>query len=194
MQRRSIILSGILCLLLLLIPVSSLRHDIPEKDFSPREPKNPKLLAYEPLLREYADSIGWDWRLLASIVYHESRFTNEAKSHKGATGLMQINSSRYSEESLLNPSFNLYVGTAYLKKLEHMYNASSALDTLKFALAAYNMGDGNVRRLVTKTQDAGMDATCWDTVALMLPKGHHTVSYVQKVLDSYDSYRRLYPR
>ncbi len=194
MSKRHFILAGCLTLALLLIPVGGSWHPVPEKNFLPREPKNPKLLAYEPLLREYADSIGWDWRLLASIVYHESRFTNEAKSHKGATGLMQINSSRYSEESLLNPSFNLYVGTAYLKKLEHMYAASSALDTLKFALAAYNLGDGKVRQLVNMTRDAGMDATCWDTVALMLPKGHHTVSYVNKVLDSYSSYRRLYPR
>jgi len=193
MRPASWILAGTLCLALLLIPVRTSLHSIPEKDFSPRVQQNPRLLSYEPLMRQYADSIGWDWRLLASVIYHESRFSNQATSHKGATGLMQINSSRYSKEHLLDPSFNLSVGTAYLKKLERMYTASSSLDTLKFALAAYNLGEGKVNKLVMDAHSAGLNAACWDSVAVLLPPGHHTVSYVRKVLDSYSLYRRLYP-
>lgn len=149
---------------------------------------------YDNLLRQNADSIGWDWRLLAAVVYHESRFHNEATSHKGARGLMQIRSHRYTEEELSNPARNLNIGSRYLKRLEGMFPGASPTESVKFALAAYNYGEGNVNRLIAQAQAQGLDATCWDQVATLLPEGHHTVSYVSNVLDTYAYYSRLYPR
>lgn len=154
----------------------------------------PALATYERLLREHADKIGWDWRLLASVVYHESRFNNEAHSGAGATGLMQINSPRYPEDSLRIPSVNLSIGTRYLKKLEKMFPAANPLESLKFTLAAFNLGDGKVRRLVSRAADAGLDTTRWDAVAQLLPRGHHTTAYVEKVLDTFDGYCGTLPR
>ena len=150
--------------------------------------------AYDALLREAADDIGWDWRLLSAVVYHESRFHNEASSAKGAIGLMQIRSPRYTPEELLDPQINLSVGSRYLRKLEGMFPAAGPMDSVKFALAAFNLGEGKVGRLIEMAQEEGLDATRWDNVALMLPEGHHTVSYVNNVLDTYAGYVRLYPR
>ena len=48
------------------------------------------LSPYDSLIRANADSIDVDWRLLAAIIYKESRFHIEAKSHRGASGLMQM--------------------------------------------------------------------------------------------------------
>ena len=149
---------------------------------------------YDRLLKTAADSIGWDWRLLAAVVYHESRFHNEATSSKGARGLMQILSSRYSPEELDNPARNLSVGSRYLHRLEKQYPAANPTEAVKFALAAYNLGEGRVASLISQADTLGLDASRWDNVATLLPEGHHTVSYVNNVLDTYQYYSRLYPK
>ena len=153
------------------------------------------LSAYDKVIQATADSLDMDWRLIAAVVYHESRFHNEAQSARGAVGLMQILSSRYSEEYLLVPANNLMVGSRYLKRLQKMYSpvAANPTESLKFALAAYNFGEGKVWRLIGQAHEAGEDASRWDIVAsTQLPKGHHTVSYVEKVLDTYSDYYRRY--
>ena len=71
--------------------------------------------------------------------------------------------------------------------------AANPTEALKFALAAYNFGEGKVWRLIEQAQDAGEDASRWDVVAAtQLPKGHHTVAYVDKVLDTYSYYYSKY--
>jgi len=45
---------------------------------------------YDDIIKANADRIGWDWRLLASIIYQESRFDPRASSWAGASGLMQM--------------------------------------------------------------------------------------------------------
>ena len=45
---------------------------------------------YDPLIRNVSEQAGNDWRLLSAIAYHESRFTPDIVSRRGARGLMQI--------------------------------------------------------------------------------------------------------
>lgn len=202
MTRRSCIAAACLSAAVLLLPAREIRLLYPENSFlaviALQQPQSQRsvpaaIATYETILRQSAGNIGWDWRLLASVVYHESRFENEALSAKGATGLMQIHSTRYSQDTLLIPAVNLSIGTAYLRKLENMFPASSPRDSLKFALAAFNLGDGKVKRLIAEADSAGLDSGRWDQVALMLPQGHHTVSYVDKVLKTFDDYCRELP-
>ena len=174
---------------------ASERFNLMQKRYLSGKPVNlTSISQYDNLLRQKADSIGWDWRLLAAVVYHESRFHNEATSKKGARGLMQILSSRYTEEELSNPDRNLSVGSRYLQRLEKMFPGADPMESVKFSLAAYNFGEGKVARLITQADTLGLDATRWDNVATLLPAGHHTVSYVNNVLDTYQYYSRLYPR
>ncbi len=182
----------ILTILLLLIPSQSTRH---ARDIGPLpdtgETMVPQgLLRYEPLLRHYAGQIQWDWRLLGAIVYQESRFNEQALSSQGAVGLMQILSPRYSRDTLLNPSLNLEIGTAYLQKLEQLFEAATPLDSLSFALASFNWGDGNVRKLRREAAAQGLDYTRWKETARLLPEGHHTVAYVKNVLATYGCFRQ----
>ena len=151
---------------------------------------------YDNILRQSADSIGWDWRLLAAVVYHESRFHNDANSSKGALGLMQIRSKRYPEEVLLNPAANIAVGSRYLSKLQDMFaeRAADPTEAIKFALAAYNMGEGKAGQLIDKTEELGLDASRWNNVKEQLPEHHHTRAYVENVLNTYAYYSKLYPR
>src|SRR5256885_9349954 len=49
-----------------------------------------KLCAYDDLLKQNASQISWDWRLLASQAFQESRFKAEAHSWAGAAGPLQL--------------------------------------------------------------------------------------------------------
>ena len=54
------------------------------------------------------------------------------------------------------------------------------------------MGEGKVARLISQAEAQGMDASRWSNVAKLLPQDHHTVSYVNNVLDTYQYYSRVY--
>lgn len=150
---------------------------------------------YDNLIKKHAAAIGWDWRLVAAVIYNESQFHNEASSHKGAQGLMQILSSKYTYEEVSDPDRNLEIGTRYLRRLQKMYSRTAADDTecLKFTLAAYNVGEGKVQRCLDEAREKGLDASRWASVSTMLPEGHHTKKYVENVLDTYRDYSRLFP-
>ncbi|MBK6894549.1 MAG: transglycosylase SLT domain-containing protein [Flavobacteriales bacterium] len=45
---------------------------------------------YDSLFQVHADSLSWDWRLLAAVAFKESRFDTTALSYAGAGGLMQM--------------------------------------------------------------------------------------------------------
>ncbi len=194
MSLRSFIFTGSLSFLLLFCPWhSTLDLSLAPEAVTAIEGSSLSISRYDKLVRRHAATIGWDWRLIAAIIYHESRFHNEATSEKGATGLMQIHSTRYSTEDLLDPDFNIFVGCRYLGRLEKMYETANHPEAVKFALAAFNLGDGKISHHIEETRGKGLDATRWSNVATCLPKGHHTVAYVEKVLDTYAYYRQQYP-
>ncbi len=196
MQKRTTAYAVAFVLAIILAPVSTRTTVEPkeEKTIIGVKSPQPPISKYDREIRSVSDSLDMDWRLVAAVIYHESRFTNSASSHKGAVGLMQILSERYSDEYLLEPQNNIRIGARYLKKLGKMYSSEAADSTeaLKFALAAYNYGEGRVSRLIKKTAELGEDSSHWSVVATHLPKGHHTVSYVDKVLATYSDYKRLY--
>ena len=43
------------------------------------------LSPYDKLIKEYAGKIDWDWRMLAALIYQESKFSIDTRSHRGAT-------------------------------------------------------------------------------------------------------------
>jgi soluble lytic murein transglycosylase-like protein len=82
--------------------------------------------------------------LLAAIVHAESKFVPTARSQAGAVGLMQLvpRTGRWlGVHDLTNPSQNVTAGAKYLRYLTDRFGG----DTQK-AVAAYNAGEGNVRR------------------------------------------------
>lgn len=82
--------------------------------------------------------------LVAAVVHTESKFVPTARSNRGAVGLMQLvpNTGRWLGASNLNdPAQNIQAGAKYLRYLTDRF----AGDQQK-AIAAYNAGEGNVRR------------------------------------------------
>ena len=155
---------------------------------------------YDDLIRKSARDIGWDWRLLSSIVFHESRFNITANSSRGAVGLMQIRSDKYSADTLLDPAVNLSIGSTYLSRLEEMFGtyAADTTERVKFALAAFNAGEGRILQCIKFAQEHGVDPSRWDNIVELIPEmtdfhGKQTIAYVNGVLDTYEEYSRMYP-
>jgi len=157
--------------------------------------------AYDDLVKQNADAMGWDWRLLSAMIYHESKFINESCSARGAVGLMQIHSERYSVDTLLDPAVNISIGTRYLTYLSRMFSEHGAdsVECLKFALASYNAGEGNILKCIQTAENLGVDPTRWDNIVSIMPSvpgftGKQTIAYVREVLDTYEEYSEVYPR
>ncbi len=82
--------------------------------------------------------------LVAAVVQTESRFIPNARSQAGAQGLMQLvprTGKWMGARNLMNPAENVAAGAKYLKYLEKRFDG----DRRKI-IAAYNAGEGNVRR------------------------------------------------
>jgi membrane-bound lytic murein transglycosylase F len=157
--------------------------------------------AYDALVKQNAEAMGWDWRLLSAMIYHESKFINESCSDKGAVGLMQIRNEEFSVDTLLDPAVNISIGTKHLTYLSRMFSdrGADSVECLKFALAAYNCGEGNVLKCIRTAEELGVDPTRWDSIVSIIPKvpgfhGKQTIAYVRDVLDTYNEYSEVYPR
>ncbi len=82
--------------------------------------------------------------LVAAVVHTESQFRPTARSQAGAIGLMQLvpATGRWmGARNLTNPAENISAGAKYLKYLTDRFGGDQ-----QKAIAAYNAGEGNVRR------------------------------------------------
>lgn len=173
-----------------------------------------KISQYDNLMRRYARRIGWDWRLLAAIIYEESQFDPSSCSWAGAEGLMQLMTTtglRFGVADLADPEQNLFAGTAYLKYLEDYWKEiPDSAERVKFVLASYNVGEGHVRDAMRLAQKYAANPLLWDghTAEYMAKKskpkfyndpvvqsgycrGESVVAYVNKVLYRYGHYRKM---
>jgi soluble lytic murein transglycosylase-like protein len=112
----------------------------------PREPLVPEsVLAARPfadLISTVAAAHNLDKRLVHAVIEQESNYQARARSKKGARGLMQLmpdTARQYGVRNSYDPKANLEAGVRHLKDL------MSRLD-LPMALAAYNAGEGTIRR------------------------------------------------
>ena len=82
--------------------------------------------------------------LVAAVVNTESKFKPTARSQRGAVGLMQLvprTGKWMGARNLADPTQNIQAGTKYLRYLSDRFDG----DQQKI-IAAYNAGEGNVRR------------------------------------------------
>src|SRR5437763_10323612 len=107
-----------------------------------------------------------DPALVAAVVETESRFKSNARSQVGARGLMQLmpKTGRWmGAHNLYNADQNVDAGAKYLKYLNTRFDGN-----LTKTIAAYNAGEGNVRRYNG------------------VPPFRETRSYVKKVMSKYE--------
>lgn len=155
---------------------------------------------YDMLFISAADSTKWDWKLLAAMAHTESRFTPDARSHRGATGLMQImpRTAKYQgfdAEVLTDPKSSIEIAIKILDSIEGSFRFPKNLlerEKLSVILAAYNAGTGYVINARRSAHQDGAAYNSWNTLSTYITiRGTHseTVNYVAKVLRTYDKYK-----
>lgn len=174
-----------------------------------------KLSPYDDLIKKYAEDLPWDWVLLASQIFQESRFNPNAKSWASAHGLMQIMPSTAKELGVSNtssPEESIKAGTKYLKQLWNEWDMIlDHNERIKFTLASYNAGLSHVKDAVTliKLNDDGNPNIWEDNIEQSLLKltyrKHYTkegikygyvhgiepVSYVKDIYERYNLYNQI---
>ena len=144
---------------------------------------NNQISPYDKIIKANAQQIGWDWRLLASLIYQESQFKTAAKSWAGAKGLMQMMPATAEElgvNNVLDPNDNIAGGSAYLKQMfDRFPEITDTIQRTKFAMAAYNCGYSHVKDAQKLAEYKELDPTVWEgnvaemILALSFPKNYN---------------------
>ena len=142
---------------------------------------------------------GTNWTMVHAITRQESQFAQNAVSHAGATGLMQLMPGTAREEAqragvqymsaslISDPDYNVRLGSNHIERLIRTYNGSYPL-----AVAAYNAGPGNVNRWLRENGDPRTGSISWAEWIEKISFSE-TRNYVQRVLENAVVYEHLYP-
>jgi peptidoglycan lytic transglycosylase F len=172
------------------------------------------LSPYDALLKQNAAALGWDWRLLGSQMYQESRFKPTARSWAGATGLLQLMPATGRQFGVRNPNDpaqNVAGAVRFLQWLTRYWTSRvpDPEERLKFILASYNTGAGHVedaQRLAEANNDnpkRWADVSYWllqkskrevytrPMVKYGFSRGIEPVTYVAIILDRFDHYKQF---
>jgi len=174
-----------------------------------------ELSAYDKLIKLHAEYIQWDWRLLASMIYQESRFRPEAESYRGAYGLMQIvpaTADTYNLNDITDPEENIKGGIKIISSLQKQMtnDTASIYDNICFILAAYNAGPNRISQCRYFAGLMEKNPYTWEDVASVIPlmkypvyyendenfsrfKGAETLNYVEKIMKRFEFYKILLP-
>jgi membrane-bound lytic murein transglycosylase F len=176
-----------------------------------------RLSVYDETIREVAQEINWDWRLLASLIYQESGFRPEAVSWAGAYGLMQfmpIVMEQFGIDTTATPEEQIRVGGRFINYLDRQIPASvtDSVERIKFVLASYNAGVGHVLDARRLAQKFNKSPDIWTNHVdfFMLNKskpsfyrdpvvyygyarGEETFKFVIEIFERFEHYRNLIP-
>lgn len=176
-----------------------------------------KISEYDNIVKEIAATHGWDWRLISSIIYHESRFKNDVESWGGAVGLMQLmpaTAESLGVTDINDPRQNIEGGVLLLNWLDDQLKPEvpDSSERVKFVLASYNIGLGHVKDAQRLAQKYGKDSNVWENnvdyflknksaekyledsvVKWGYARGEEAYNFVSRVMGNYEHYRNLIP-
>ena len=175
------------------------------------------LSPYDSIIKKYAAELGWDWRMLAAVVYQESKFSINSTSYRGATGLMQVmprTAEHYGVCDLLDPEENIKAGTSHLKRLQRLYanGGFEHSELIKFTLASYNAGEGRIADCRNFAESRNVDSRKWDEIVNLIPQmredsileeesvklgkfqGYETIAYIDSIMSIYEAFCLICPR
>lgn len=124
---------------------------------------------FDQLFKKYAEQYDWDWKLLASQAYVESKFDTTAVSWAGARGLMQImprTARGYGQtaKSVMNTDIAVETSLKLLRDLDKQLTSRvpDEHERKKFVIAAYNSGLAHVLDAIALAEKYGLDPQKWD--------------------------------
>jgi len=150
--------------------------------------------------KKYGDKYDVDWLLMAAQGYQESQLNQNAKSHVGAIGVMQIMPATGKDLNVgdirkVEP--NIHGGIKYMRWMIDNYYGKEPmtnLDKALFAFASYNAGAGRISQLRREAAKRGLDPNVWfhNVEYVAADKiGRETVTYVSNIYKYYVAYNLL---
>jgi membrane-bound lytic murein transglycosylase MltF len=149
------------------------------------------------LFRKYGEKYGFDPLMLAAQGYQESQLNQNAKSHVGAVGVMQLMPATGAEMKVgdikvVEP--NIHAGTKYMDQLMTRYFPDAKFSEANrslFAFAAYNAGPGRIASMRKEAAKRGLDPDKWfNNVEIVTAEkvGIETTTYVRNIFKYYTAY------
>lgn len=135
---------------------------------------------YDPAFQKYTKryfGINFDWHAFKAQGMAESDLTPNARSRVGARGIMQlmpstfslIKSARPEFQSIDSPDHNIAAGIMHDRYLWTLYPSGIEDDRLRFMFAAYNAGEGTIKRARTIAQKEQLNVEKWESVEKIAP-------------------------
>lgn len=166
---------------------------------------NTKISPYDNLLKKYGKKYDWDWKLLASLAFQESRFNASIVNRWGAIGLFQIKQATANEPYVnikrirgkSNVENNVHAGVKYLSWLrDTFFKDLPRQKQIRLALAAYNAGPGRLKKARRLAKKMGLNPNIWFRnveLALVKMRKIEPVNYVSEINKRYVGYTLLMP-
>lgn len=157
-----------------------------------------RLLALVDIFRKYGQQYNFDPLMLAAQGYQESTLNQEAKSHVGAVGVMQVMPATGAElkvGDIHQAEPNIHAGTKYMDQLMTRYFKDAKFDAQNrtlFAFASYNAGPGNISKMRKEAEKRGLDPNQWfNSVEIVTAEkiGIETTTYVRNIFKYYAAYK-----
>jgi len=152
------------------------------------------------LFRKYGGRYGFDPLMLAAMGYQESQLDQNARSHVGAIGIMQLmpaTAASLKVGDIRIAENNIHAGAKYMDELMAKYLAGAHFDEANrslFAFACYNAGPGNIGRMREEARKRSLDPDKWfNNVELVTAEklGMQTPTYVRNIYKYYVAYKLM---
>lgn len=177
-------------------------------------PRRGSLSPFDAILKVEAEKYNMDWRLVAALIFQESKFNPNARSFGGAYGLMQFmpgTGPKFGVFPSSPPETQIKGGFKYLDRISRLWSGiKNPEERLKFVLASYNAGAGHILDAQKLAEKRGLNPHVWeDNVEKMVLnlgkhayytdevvksgafRGNITYRYVRSIVTRYESYKSM---
>ena len=152
------------------------------------------------LFEKYGRKYRFDPLMLTAQGYQESQLDQDAKSHVGAVGVMQVMPAtgkelKVGDIGMVEP--NIHAGAKYMDQLMTKAFPDAKFDEVNrtlFAFASYNAGPGNISKMRKAARKSGLDPDQWfNNVEIVTARkiGIETTTYVRNIYKYYVAYKLM---
>jgi membrane-bound lytic murein transglycosylase MltF len=152
------------------------------------------------LFQKYGTQYGFDPLMLAAQGFQESQLNQQARSHVGAIGVMQLmpaTGAQMGVGSIQVTESNIHAGAKYMDTLMTKYFSGAHFtpsDRSLFAFASYNAGPANIAKMRQLAAQRGYDPNKWfNNVEIVVAEkiGIETTTYVRNIYKYYAAYKLI---
>lgn len=189
------------------LPLFSINYELSSFEYQKfAEHTEARLPSYKKYFKKYSSQYNIPWTLIAAVAYQESKWDEDARSHTGVRGLMQLTAKtalHLGVDDREDPYESIRGGALYLR---YLYDKTpQKLHTNQrwaLALSAYNIGWAHLRDAIHLAKKLKKNPYLWTDLKTVLPKlqnkefysnltygyarGNETVVFVDKVFNYYN--------